>query len=597
MYLDHLDQRFPYRRVTRKARIAHSKEQSRLGKKTVLISRGRNDISIRKPVPTSDVLVFNTLTRKIDQVYGIVSSADNYVGEIKNSLHNQPDDHVKVAADNSLLTDVTRSVVVAAEQFVNGRPSLQERIPESFKQASESPNRKRWLKACDEEMDAHKYNGTFTLVPLEEGMKPIGCRWVFTKKDGDVFKARLVAKVFTQVPGVDYGETFSPVIKHTSLRLLFAIASKEKMQMHQMDVKTAFLNGVLKEELYMRQPPGYSSSKIKGEFVYKLNKSLYGLKQAPQVWNETINRELKTQGFKSCNNEPCLFVKGSGSGYILLALYVDDLLIVSSSDEEIAIAKKKLSEAFKMKDLGLAKKFLGMNIEFHPTFTKIHLGDYVNSLLIDYGHERTRIISTPAAQINLDELQEGKEDFCDDSEYRSIVGKLLYAANTVRFDIACIVSQLSRHLINPSFASIKNSKAKSRTGSSILYGGAPISWKSKLQTMVAISTVNAELIALSYTVAESIWLINLLKELGLTHKCQMYCDNQGTIKTVRNPALLDGTKHVLTKTHFVKQYSEEGWFKLDYINTKENVADILTKVLARPEFTYLRSKGKIRERP
>ncbi|GEQ71143.1 hypothetical protein JCM33374_g4824 [Metschnikowia sp. JCM 33374] len=224
--------KLPLRKATPHTKMESLSEQSRLGKKTVLISRGRNDISIRKPVPTSDVLVFNTLTRKIDQVYGIVSSADNYVGEIKNSLHNQPDDHVKVAADNSLLTDVTRSVVVAAEQFVNGRPSLQERIPESFKQANESPNRKRF---CDEE------------------------------------NYKLVAKGFTQVPGVDYGETFSPVIKHTSLRLLFAIASKKKMQMHQMDVKTAFFfNGVLKEELYMRQPPGYSSSKIKGEFVFDI---------------------------------------------------------------------------------------------------------------------------------------------------------------------------------------------------------------------------------------------------------------------------------------------------------------------------------------
>ncbi|GEQ69250.1 hypothetical protein JCM33374_g2921 [Metschnikowia sp. JCM 33374] len=134
----------------------------------------------------------------------------------------------------------------------------------------ESPNRKRWLKACDEEMDAHKYNGTFTLVPLEEGMKPIGCRWVFTKKDGDVFKARLVAKGFTQ-------------------------PQRKRCRCIRWTSRQHFLNGVLKEELYMRQPPGYSSSKIKGEFVYKLNKSLYGLKQAPQVWNETINRELKTQ--------------------------------------------------------------------------------------------------------------------------------------------------------------------------------------------------------------------------------------------------------------------------------------------------------------
>ncbi|KAM9908917.1 hypothetical protein OXX79_000063 [Metschnikowia pulcherrima] len=629
---------YPKKRMTRSERKAHSKRMTPPRKKLVLLSRGRNDTEVRNPKPTRLVSFKDSLTGKMEYAVCVSSGPQNYARENKDKLHQESDDADKEAENELRRKNVSLSVGFAAQLFSLQRTDFSEKIPETWSEAKLSPQSTEWVNACDEEMEAHSINGTFTLVQRTKDMKPIGCRWVFTKKDGGVFKARLVAKGFTQVPGKDYGETYSPVIKLTSMRLLVAIASRYGMDMHHCDVKTAFLNGVLKEELYMIQPPGYSEtlpgSKKKSEFVYKLNKSLYGLKQAPQVWNETINKVLKTKGFVPCINEPCLFMKGSSRSLVLLGLYVDDIFIASCDMEQIVETKKCLSDAFRTKDLGRVKKFLGINFDVQSTYTKIHLSDYINSLLRDYGFESVGRYTTPATQDNLDVEQSDGEDECDESEYRSLVGKLLYAANTVRFDIGFAVSKLSRYLISPKYKHLVAAQrvlrylkgtvdaglvysrgdpvdllcfsdagcnlntepgSRSRTGSIICYGGSPIGWKSKLQTMVSLSTVNAELLALCYTVAESVWVVNLLDEIGLPHKCMVLCDNEGAMKTVRNPALLEGTKHIRKRAHFIQQYLNWKVIDLSYVNTKDNIADILTKALSRPEFVRLRSKGNLRD--
>lgn len=485
-------------------------------------------------------------------------------------------------AKDALLDELERSVATASEEYVRNRSTFSNYVPDSYTAAMNCDEAQEWDKACEDEMEAHRENGTFTTVKYREGMKPIGCRWVFAKKDNNVFKARLVAKGFTQVFGIGYHETFSPVIRHTSLRLLFGIVAKYRMEMHQLDVKMAFLNGVLDETIYMRQPPGYSDtpgeSKNKGDYVLKLNKSLYGLKQAPLIWHRTIPKVLGKLGFKSMINEPCLFCRSSSKGMVLLGLYLDDLIVASSDVSQITEVKEKLSSIFKMKDLEIAKKFLGMNIEFESSCIKVHLNDYISSLLRDCHVGDIKHTVTLAGQVSLDASQEGLDDFCDETEYRSIVGKLLYAANTVRFDISFIVLELSRHLNKLRYRHMDAAKrvvmylkgtadlgltfeygatsdlvsysdagcntaqqpdSRSRTGSIVTYGGVPISWKSKLQTMVSLSTVNAELVALCYTVAETIWLRNLLKEMGLSHECDVWCDNQGALKTIQNPVLLE----------------------------------------------------------
>ena len=533
------------------------------------------------------------------------------------------------------------SLLHAATFYADNKLNNSKPIPNSYTEAMRAADKENWIEACNLEMQAHYENGTFTLVPLPPNVKPIGCRWVFNIKDKGLYKARLVAKGYTQQEGIDYEETFSPVIKHTSLRLLLAIAGKHKMHVHQMDVKTAFLNGVLKEELYMKQPPGYKASPMNAkdkstEYVLKLNKSIYGLKQAPLVWNQTINKTLRSLGFTRSVEEPCIYYNFENNESIFIALYVDDMLLIGTNLEKITQLKTHLGQAFQMKDLGVAGKFLGMNLNVSSTGIEVNMEEYINNLLLEYGMADCNPVKTPANKTNLDDLSDSSDATCDEHEYRSIVGKLLYAANTVRYDINYIVLKLSRYLASPkekhmqaakrvlrylkgtkkfglcytpnspddlicysdaNLASETDTKSRSTTGSVILYGGSPVSWRSKLQTLVALSTVNSELFALCFTTQECVWLQNLMKDIKITHNTKIYCDNQPAIKTVQLEVALEGTKHIRRRVDFIKQQIQFSTLLLQYVPTKLNCADIFTKALPDPQFTILRQRCALGIRP
>ena len=215
------------------------------------------------------------------------------------------------------------------------------------------------------EMDSMYHNNVWTLVDPPKGVKPVGCKWVFKKKtdmEGKVstYKARLVAKGFTQRQGVDYEETFSPVAMVKSIRILLAIAAYYDYEIWQMDVKTAFLNGNLQEEVYMTQPEGFTSED--GTKVCKLNKSIYGLKQASRSWNLRFDETIKEFGFKQNGDEPCVYMKGSGFARTFLVLYVDDILLIGSDKIALKEVKDWLSTQFSMKDLGEAAYILGIRI-------------------------------------------------------------------------------------------------------------------------------------------------------------------------------------------------------------------------------------------
>ncbi|MDU5411039.1 MAG: reverse transcriptase domain-containing protein [Staphylococcus haemolyticus] len=526
------------------------------------------------------------------------------------------------------------TILYAATVYAENKLNHSRPIPNSYTEAMRAADREYWTEACNLEMQAHYENGTFTLVPLPSNVKPIGCRWVFNIKDKGLYKARLVAKGYTQQEGIDYEETFSPVIKHTSLRLLLAIAGKHKMHVHQMDVKTAFLNGVLKEELYMKQPPGYKAVPMNAkdktsEYVLKLNKSIYGLKQAPLVWNQTINKTLRSLGFTRSVEEPCIYYNFENNESLFIALYVDDMLLIGTNLKKITRLKIHLGQAFQMKDLGVAGKFLGMNLNVSSTGIVVNMEEYINNLLLEYGMADCNPVKTPANKTNLDDLADSSDATCDEHEYRSVVGKLLYAANTVRYDINYIVLKLSRYLASPkekhmeaakrvlrylkgtkkfglyytpnspdelicysdaNLASETDTKSRSTTGSVILYGGSPVSWRSKLQTLVALSTVNSELFALCFTTQECVWLQNLMEDIKITHNTKLYCDNQPAIKTVQLEVALEGTKHIRRRVDFVKQQVQFSTVLLQYVPTKLNCADIFTKALPDPQFTTLRQR-------
>ena len=225
----------------------------------------------------------------------------------------------------------------------------------------------KWKEAADSEYDSLLQNKTWELVELPSGRKAIGSKWVFKVKyrsDGEVerFKARLVAKGCAQKPGIDYDETFSPVVKFQSIRVLHALAVQNKLLLHQMDVVTAFLNGALDENIYMQQPDGYVQQG-KEHLVCKLKKSLYGLKQSPRCWNKALTEFLKSANFRQSSAETCIYVRDNNS-LSIVAVYMDDLIIATKTEQEMQEVKYQLQLQFKMKDMGELHYCLGISIKY-----------------------------------------------------------------------------------------------------------------------------------------------------------------------------------------------------------------------------------------
>ncbi|KAM9891573.1 hypothetical protein OXX69_012265, partial [Metschnikowia pulcherrima] len=327
-------------------------------------------------------------------------------------------------------------------------------IPKSYKQAMQSTARLNWGSAMDSEMAAHGKMVTFgDLMKLPEGKTAIGCIWVFAKKDSGIYKARLVALGNHQKEGIDYDLTFSPVIRYTSLRLVLAIAARLRLGIRAWDVSTAFLNGKLEEEIYIRQPEGYVVEG-KEHLVYRLNRSLYGLKQSPRVWHETVRQEIEKIDFKQSKAEPCLFYKHVKAGLVMLALYVDDMLVFGPTDGEIEKVKSYLFKRFKMKDLGVPKKFLGMNFKVSKGVIEISLEDYINKML-DIFEDSVRPTKAPISKQDKLKPRAEDEEACDATLFRSMIGKFLYAAMVARPDISYATSFLSRFLVDPSVSHLK----------------------------------------------------------------------------------------------------------------------------------------------
>jgi hypothetical protein len=278
-------------------------------------------------------------------------------------------------------------------------------VPVTYSQAMKRPDKDSWKEAFDAEWNAINGNDIFEYVALPEGKKPINCRWVLTIKDGGQFRARLVANGLSQVEGIDYNETFAPVIRYD-------------------------------------QVPGK---------VLKLKKSIYGLKQAPLVWNQNINGTLEKIGFIRNSAELGLYHKNDGDKTIILGLYVDDILLASNDGELLKQTKNLLMETYKMKDLGKVKKFLGLNIKQSEDHTiKLSLEDYISNMTEELGMRNAMNEQIPASvgqALTGYEVEQSSE--VDETQYRSIVGKLLFAANVVRYDISYIVGVLSRNLQNP----------------------------------------------------------------------------------------------------------------------------------------------------
>ena len=437
------------------------------------------------------------------------------------------------------------------------------------------------------------------------------------------FKGRLVAKGYSQKFGIDFEETFAPVVRFSSIRTLLAFAINNNMTVHQMDVVTAFLNGELQEEIYMQQPPGYEVPG-KERMVCKLKKSLYGLKQSPSCWNKSFQDFMLNLDLKQSTADPCVFIQDESNFMTIVAVYVDDLIVMSTSLEKLDVVKKALSDSFKMKDMGSLHYCLGVSVVQNSDGIWLHQKQYILSMLRKFHLMDDKPMSTSAdPNVKLMKDDGVSKQLEDKAQYQSMVGSLLYAAMATRPDIAHAVGAVSkccaqpteahltaakrvlRYLSGTRYLALRYQKSEepptgydwagdhddrhSTSGNLFIFGGGAICWSSKKQAVVALSTYEAKYIALSAATQEAAWLQKLLLDLRMrSQPMVMMEDNQGAIALAKNPIGHSRTKHIDIRFHFIREAQENGLIQVRYCPTDEMLADLLTKPLPRSSFQRLR---------
>ncbi|KAH9648420.1 retrovirus-related pol polyprotein from transposon RE1 [Citrus sinensis] len=497
----------------------------------------------------------------------------------------------------------------------------------------------KWSMAMTEEFHALKNNETWTLVPADLATKIVGNKWVFRVKynpDGSIskYKARLVAKGFHQTYGVDFFETFSPVVKPCTIRIILSLAVMNHWTIRQLDVNNAFLNGVLTEEVFMHQPEGFIDSQHP-TYVCKLNKALYGLKQAPRAWYDRLKGSLLQWGFQTSRSDTSLFLKHTGSDVLAVLIYVDDILVTGSSNAQIEEIITLLGSEFALKDLGDFNYFLGLEVT--PSSAGLHLSQtkYIGDILQKAHMLGSKGCTTPMSAA--DKLYKDKgTKFENPSLYRSVIGSLQYVTLT-RPDIAFTVNKLSQFLAAPTVLhwqackrvlrylqctadygiQFYNSKSLSLTafsdadwgsdpddrrsvgGYCIFLGSNLVSWSSKKQNVVSRSSAESEYRALALTSSEVLWISYLLQELKvqLNNTPILYCDNKSAEALASNPKYHSRTKHIELDLHFVREHIAKKEFVVEHVSSSDQLADVLTKPLSFDHFAYMRAKLNVCPRP
>lgn len=501
--------------------------------------------------------------------------------------------------------------------------------PSTVEEALKSRESKEWRAAMQAEYDTLQKNSTWKLIEKPQGKNVIGCKWVFTCKrraDGTVekYKARLVAQGCSQRHHIDYFETYSPVIRHSTIRLILAVSAQMNLIVNHIDIVSAYLNGTLQEEVFMFQPPLFEDQKHP-EKICKLEKALYGLKQAGREWNLKIDSVLHEMGFKRCSADNCVYFKKNEVDFIILGLYVDDIILACSSESKIKYIVDTLNNYVEVINKGPISYFLGMQIERNSDGNfEIHQTKYIEDILIRWNMNECKSSATPS--ITGSDLEICKNANCpklfDGKKYQSLIGALNYLAVISRPDISYIVSKLSQfnaHNHEDHFKSAKhvlrylkrtiNSKIcytrsndnilcytdadwgsdvtdrKSYSGYVVFLASGPIAWESQKQHCVSLSSMEAEYVALGQGVKEICFIRSILTEIQLAVYVEkptiIKCDNQGAKFMAENPSSKKRSKHIDIRYHFIREKCKNNEIKLMYVESENNVADIMTKSLSK----------------
>jgi len=482
---------------------------------------------------------------------------------------------------------------------------------------------KNWKHAMNSEYEALMRNKTWHLVPPQRGTNVIGCKWVYKikrKSDGslDRYKARLVAKGFKQRYGIDYEDTFSPVIKAATIRVILSLAVSCGWSLRQLDVQNAFLHGLLEEDVYMHQPPGFEDPN-RPNYVCKLDKALYGLKQAPRAWYSRLSERLIQLGFKASKADTSLFFFSKGGITMFVLVYVDDIIVASSTEQATSALLRDLKEQFALKDLGELHYFLG--IEVHKTSGGILLTQekYASDLLKRVSMANCKPVNTPLSTSEKLSLYEGTPLGAQDTtRYRSIVGALQYLTLT-RPDISFAVNKVCQFLHAPTtvhWEAVKRilryikqctglgvkihrsvstlvsvfsdadwagcvDDRKSTGGFAVFLGTNLVSWSARKQPTVSRSSTEAEYKAIANATAEVMWIQTLLHEIGVKSPsaAKLWCDNLGATYLSSNPVFHARTKHIEVDYHFVRDRVKQKRLEIDFVSSKDQVADGFTKAL------------------
>lgn len=496
--------------------------------------------------------------------------------------------------------------------------------PQSYEEAVSGTDSHYWQAAMEYEYNSLLQNNVWRLVDRPVGEPVIKCKWVYkTKCDAsgkfDKHKARLVARGFTQVHGVNYTDTFSPVVRHSSMRILFSLANKLNLNIDHIDVTTAFLNGDLHETIYMEQPPGFNNGdKSK---VCLLLKGIYGLKQASRIWNNKVHDLLSTNSFVQSKCEPCVYIKRSQNDLVIIALYVDDFYLFYSRDSSNYKELLKLLESnFNIKNLGPLKNCLGMNVtrDRSKGILILDQSEYIRKLLVKFGMQNCKPVSTP--MLPNSKLVMPKEGLDDDVyNFRKLMGSLMYLCVCTRPDIAYSCSQLCqfnncfdlshwlaakrilRYLsgtINYGLVFTKHNNwnlnafadadwandctdRKSYTGFIIKLGNDTINWESRKQRCVALSSTEAEYLAMSDACKDICFIKNFISEIINIVLCiNLHNDNQSAQKLLEVKEFCHKrTKHIDLRYHYVKDLVRNNSVCVTYVPTENMIADVFTKAL------------------